>query len=55
MANNPFIAILIIGFVFLTLQIYVAISIIKNKNGERFIFNQKQDYQMQLYIEKWFG
>ena len=55
MIGDPYSILILIGITFLGLQLYVLLSIIKNNKAERFFFNRKNLYLIQLYIEKFFG
>ena len=55
MIGDPYTVLVLIGLIFLGLQIYMLLSIIKNNRGERFFFDRTQLYAIQVRIEKLFG
>ena len=55
MIGDPYTVLVLIGLIFLGLQIYMLLSIIKNNRGERFFFDRTQLYAIQLRIEKLFS
>ena len=55
MIGDPYEILILVGLIFLGLQLYVLISIAKNNKGERYFFNRTQLYAIQLRIEKLFG
>ena len=55
MIGDPYSVLALVGLIFMGLQLYVLLSIVKNNKGERFFFDRTQMYAIQLRIEKLFG
>ena len=55
MIGDPYTVLALIVLIFLGLQFYVLLSIVKNNKGERYFFDRTQLYAIQLRIEKLFG
>ena len=55
MIGDPYMVLLLVALIFLGLQLYVLLSIVKNKKGERFFLDRTQLYAIQLRIEKLFS
>ena len=55
MIGDPYSVLVLVGLIFMGLQLYVLLSTLKNNKGERFVFDRTQLYAIQLRIEKIFG
>ena len=55
MIEGPYSVLALVGLIFMGLQLYVLLSIVKNNKGERIFFNRTQLYAIQLRMEKLFG
>ena len=55
MFGDPYSVLVLVGLIFLGLQLYVLLSTLKNNKGERFLFNQTQLYAIKFRIEKLVG
>ena len=55
MFSDPYLVLALVGMIFMGLQLYVLLSILKNNKVKRFFFDRTQMYAIQLRIEKLFG
>ena len=55
MIEDPYTALVLVGLIFLGLQLYVISSIARNNKNERFILNPTQLYAIKLRVEKLFA
>ncbi len=55
MIGDPYTVLVLIGLIFLGLQLYVLVSIVKNKKGENYLLDRTKLYSIQLRIETLFS
>lgn len=52
---SSYTAIILLGCLFIGIQLYILNSMSKRENGDNFLLSQTQIYAIQLRIEKLFG